>query len=69
MAFVQVSMKVSPPTYNAVTAIKKRIEEDYERTVSYSEVIDNLVRVWNELRPAEAAELPLPAHVKHLEGQ
>lgn len=55
-AFEQVAMKVNPVTYRRVTSVKKIMEHDKQRQVTYSEVVDELVRGYEMLLAAAAAK-------------
>lgn len=47
MAFDQVTMKVSPATYQRVTAVKLGLEETEGRQVTYSETLNRLTELWD----------------------
>ena len=53
MEFEQQTMKVSPATYQRVTEVRSQMTELNGRRVTYSETLDELVRLWHE----RAAEL------------
>lgn len=49
MAWDQAVMKISPPVFARVTAVKQAMEEEKKRQVTYSEVIDYLVTHWETM--------------------
>lgn len=53
MAFAQLVIKVSTTTHQQVTEVKKSLEKELQRQVTYSETLDNLLRRWNQ---AEAGQ-------------
>jgi UDP-N-acetylglucosamine:LPS N-acetylglucosamine transferase len=46
MAWDKATMKVSPATYAAVTAIKQELEAGKQRQVTYSETLDEMAKAW-----------------------
>jgi hypothetical protein len=52
----QITLKVSPATYQRVTEVRGQMKEINGRAVTYSETLDSLVRLWHE-RAAELARI------------
>lgn len=50
MPHPQINLKVSPLTQAELIAIKKLLEADKQRQVSYSETIDELALAWRQAR-------------------
>lgn len=71
MAFEQVTLKVSPATYQRVTSVKLGLAQAEGRQVTYSEALDRMVELWERAMAAvaekEAAE-PKPIVDLHVEG-
>lgn len=42
MRYPNITMKINPPVYQRVTAIKQAMEAELQRQVSYSEALDKM---------------------------
>jgi len=63
MAFEQVTMKLSPPVYQAVSEVKRELESGLQRQVTFSETLEELVRRYRDGTRLDGRPPLLKAHL------